>query len=283
MIDRQPSSELSTLNLYLQQISKNPLLTREEEASTAELVVSGCPRARHLMIESNLRFVVSIAKRYAYRKVPLIDIIGYGNIGLIRAVDKFDPSKGFRFSTCAAWWIRESIESSIANSSREIHLPSHIIRDLTPILRAKRYIEATEKASATSSDIASILDIPIASVEKALAYDSQIQSFDSHEDDGISTMSPEQFVPSEAASQEECLQSGEVSELIQRWLLTLTEKQRIVIEHRFGLNNKDVMTLEELAIEFMVTRERVRQIQVEVIERFRKFLLRNKIFKSSLL
>lgn len=273
---------LDTMSQYIKQISSKRLLTAEEEISLAISIAAGDFAARQLMIESNLRLVVSMVRRFANRGVPMMDLIEEGNLGLITAVEKFDPKMGCRFSTYAAWWINQSIEISIVKTSRAVRLPHHVIRNLTSVLRAKRGIEATEKAHATDEDIAEKLNISVDEVRRALECDIKVDSLDSPEGDEArtplgSTLSNNDPEP------DDLLQEEQVCAMLDVWLSKLTDKQRKIIEKRFGLNNQEISTLEELASEFSVTHERIRQIQIKILENLSKFLQRQRVSKSDVL
>jgi RNA polymerase nonessential primary-like sigma factor len=281
----EPDTELlsDVTQIYLHEIGLNPLLSPEEELHYARRAAQGDFAARQKMIERNLRLVVNIAKHYLNRSVPLLDLVEEGNLGLMHALEKFDPERGFRFSTYATWWIRQNIERAIMNQSRTIRLPVHVIKELNLVLRAKRHLEAHAEREASIEDIAHLLDKPADEVRSVLAHNEHTASLDAPLDiDPLlsigDSISDEQIVSPEAE-----LQTHEIESLVKQWLDQLNDKQRTVIERRFGLNSKEVCTLEELAARLGLTRERVRQIQLEALGQLRRILRRCGLSKDVLL
>jgi RNA polymerase nonessential primary-like sigma factor len=269
--------------IYLHEIGLNPLLSPEEELHYARRAAQGDFTARQKMIERNLRLVVNIAKHYLNRSVPLLDLVEEGNLGLMHALEKFDPERGFRFSTYATWWIRQNIERAIMNQSRTIRLPVHVIKELNLALRAKRHLEAHGEREASIDDIAHLLGKPAEEIRSVLAHNEYMASLDAPLDiDPLlsigESISDEQTVNAEAG-----LQTQEIESLVQQWLEQLNDKQRTVIERRFGLNRQEVCTLEELARHLGLTRERVRQIQLEALVQLRRILRRRGLSKDVLL
>ncbi len=267
-----PDKQLDATRLYLSEIGFSPLLSAEEEVRYARLALAGDARARNHMIESNLRLVVKIARRYLNRGLPLLDLIEEGNLGLIRAVEKFDPERGFRFSTYATWWIRQTIERAIMNQTRTIRLPIHVVKELNVYLRAARHLAQTEGGEPTPDDIARFLDKPAEDVMRLMGFRERIASVD--EPLGRDTeKSMLESIPDEGNTDPaEILQDDDMQSHLEIWLSQLNEKQREVVVRRFGLEGRGVSTLEEVGKEIGVTRERVRQIQMEALRRLRQIL-----------
>jgi RNA polymerase nonessential primary-like sigma factor len=269
--------------IYLHQIGLNPLLSPDEELVYARRTVQGDFAARQKMIERNLRLVVNIAKHYLNRSVPLLDLVEEGNLGLMHALEKFDPERGFRFSTYATWWIRQNIERAIMNQSRTIRLPVHVIKDLNLVLRAKRHLEAHAEREASIDDIAHLLGKPAEEIRSVLAHNEHMASLDAPLDIDPMLSIGESISDEQAVNPETGLQTQEIESLVKQWLEQLNVKQRSVIERRFGLNNQEVCTLEELAGQLGLTRERVRQIQLEALGQLRRILRRHGLSKDELL
>ncbi|MFL6652228.1 MAG: RNA polymerase sigma factor RpoS, partial [Sulfurifustaceae bacterium] len=258
--------------LYLKEIGFSPLLTAEEEVYYSRKAQRGDAAARRRMIESNLRLVVKIARRYMNRGLALLDLIEEGNLGLIRAVEKFDPERGFRFSTYATWWIRQTIERGIMNQTRTIRLPVHVLKEINIYQRAARYLSQKLDHEPTPEEVAQLLDKPIEDVKGMLGLNERLASVDAPLDDDpdrslLDAIADERTLDPEKAQQREDLQG-----LIESWLNELNDKQREVVERRFGLNGREISTLEEVGADIGVTRERVRQIQVEALKRLRVIL-----------
>ena len=269
-----PQGDLDATRIYLGEIGFSPLLTAEEEVYYARRSLRGDEQARKRMIESNLRLVVKIARRYMNRGLALLDLIEEGNLGLIRAVEKFDPEKGFRFSTYATWWIRQTIERALMNQTRTVRLPIHVVKEINIYLRAARKLAQTLDREPSPEDVARMLDIPIEDVKRMLGLNERISSFDMptgfDSDKSLLDTIPDE----QNADPSSLLQSDDVQRHIDTWLSQLTDKQRAVVERRFGLHGREVSTLEEIGNELGVTRERVRQIQLEAIKRLRQILER---------
>ena len=269
--------------LYLNEIGAKPLLTPDEEVATARLVRAGDFQARQKMIEHNLRLVVNIAKHYLNRGIPLLDLIEEGNLGLIHALEKFDPERGFRFSTYATWWVRQSIERGIMNQSRTIRLPVHVVKEINLVLRAIRHLESAANRETSVERIAALIDRPVADVRRILQLNEHIASLDAPLEIDPSHTIGEAIADEAAVNPETLLQCSETDSLLRDWLGQLTLRQRQVIERRYGLNGADISTLDVLAGELGLTRERVRQIQVEALDRLRKIVKRGGIASDSLL
>ncbi|MDP2030523.1 MAG: RNA polymerase sigma factor RpoS [Thiobacillus sp.] len=275
-------TQVDVTQLYLNEIGKSPLLTAVEEAALARRVVLGDFEARQIMIERNLRLVVNIAKHYANRGLTLLDLVEEGNLGLIHALEKFDPERGFRFSTYATWWIRQNIERAIMNQSRTIRLPVHIIKELNIYLRAKRHLETHGVSDATLEDIAALTCHPIEDVRRIMQLNERVTSLDAPLDIDPSLSLGEAIADDNAHLPDEMLQLEEIGHHVTEWMTQLNDKQRWVIERRFGLNGLEACTLEDLASELQVTRERVRQIQMESLRMLRQMLRRRGMSKDQL-
>jgi len=281
------AAELSTdtTQHYLNQIGSRPLLTVAEEVHYATLAKQGEFSARQKMIEHNLRLVVSIAKHYINRGVVLLDLIEEGNLGLMRAIDKFEPERGFRFSTYATWWIRQSIERAIMNQARTVRLPVHMVRELNQILRAKYHLEAQhhDGKEATAEDIAHLVDRPIEDVQDILALSEHATSLDAPLDNDPQASLMDMLPGAAEDAPDSQAEQHEMTLLVRDWLKKLPDKQRLVITRRFGLDNDDPATLEQLAAEMNVTRERVRQIQQEALVKLKRALTSRGVGKDALL
>lgn len=268
----EQQKNLDATQLYLNEIGFSPLLSAEEEVYFARKALKGEEAARKRMIESNLRLVVKISRRYVNRGLALLDLIEEGNLGLIRAVEKFDPERGFRFSTYATWWIRQTIERAIMNQTRTIRLPIHVVKELNVYLRAARELSQKLDHEPSPEEIANLLDKPVEDVERMLGLNERVTSMDTP----IGPSSDKTLVDTVADTQVSdpvaLLQDSDLSENLNGWLDELSEKQREVVTRRFGLQGHESSTLEEVGREIGLTRERVRQIQVEALRRLRDIL-----------
>ncbi|WP_374350487.1 RNA polymerase sigma factor RpoS [Chitinimonas sp.] len=269
--------------IYLNDIGHNALLTPDEERRLARLVVQGDFDARQKMIEHNLRLVVNIAKHYINRGMALLDLIEEGNIGLMHALEKFDPERGFRFSTYATWWIRQSIERAIMNQSRTIRLPVHVIKELNVYLRAQRHLEAQLGREPTLDEVAFQVGKPVEDVRRVMNLNERMASLDAPLDIDPMLSIGESIPDEQHDGPEMILQNAEVQRYVRDWLRQLNDKQRMVIERRYGLNGYDICTLEDLAAHLQLTRERVRQIQIEALESLRRLLRRQGVSRDVLL
>lgn len=264
--------EMDATQMYLNEIGISPLLSAEEEVHFSRLALKGDEKGRKRMIESNLRLVVKISRRYINRGLPLLDLIEEGNLGLIRAVEKFDPERGFRFSTYATWWIRQTIERAIMNQTRTIRLPIHVVKELNLYLRAARELTQKLDHEPTAEEIAELLDKPVANVERMLKLNERIASLDT----AVGPLSDKTLLDTIADEYSndpsEELQSNDIQNNLNRWIEELPEKQREVLSRRFGIRGYETSTLEDVGKEIGLTRERVRQIQVEALKRLREIM-----------
>ncbi|AEF04613.1 RNA polymerase sigma factor RpoS [Alteromonas sp. KS69] len=269
--DDQPKN-LDATQLYLGEIGFSPLLSAEEEVFFARKALRGCEASRKRMIVSNLRLVVKIARRYNNRGLALLDLIEEGNLGLIRAVEKFDPERGFRFSTYATWWIRQTIERAIMNQTRTIRLPIHVVKELNVYLRAARELSQKLDHEPTAEEIALALDKPVEDVTKMLRLNERITSVDTPIGGENDKALLDILADEKEFGPEENLQDSDIKSNIVGWLEELNPKQREVLARRFGLMGYEPSTLEDVGAEIGLTRERVRQIQVEALRRLRDIL-----------
>ncbi len=260
-----------SVRLYLREIGKIPLLTAEEELALAKKVVSGDKRAKDAMAEANMRLVVSIAKRYVGRGLDLLDLIQEGNTGLLRAVEKFDPERGFKFSTYATWWIRQAITRAIADQARTIRIPVHMVETINKLLRTQRRLTQELNREPTNEEIAAALEIDVDKVEHIMKIKQDISSLDAsvRDDDEDSVLGDfiedeDTKTPTESASEQL------LKEQVKQILSTLTEREQKILKLRFGLEDGKSHTLEEVGQEFSVTRERIRQIEAKALAKLRK-------------
>ena len=268
------SKSLDATQLYLGEIGFSPLLTAEDEVLYARRALRGDEAARKRMIESNLRLVVKISRRYSNRGLALLDLIEEGNLGLIRAVEKFDPERGFRFSTYATWWIRQTIERALMNQTRTIRLPIHVVKELNIYLRTARELSQKLDHEPTAEEIASKLDKPVGDVSKMLRLNERVSSVDTPiGGDGEKALLD--IIPDVNNSDPEVsTQDSDIKNSLIFWLDELNPKQKEVLARRFGLLGYEPSTLEEVGREISLTRERVRQIQVEGLRRLREILIK---------
>lgn len=274
---------LDATQLYLSEIGFSPLLTADEEKHFSRLALAGDEAARKRMIESNLRLVVKIARRYLHRGLSLLDLIEEGNLGLMRAVEKFDPERGFRFSTYATWWIRQTMERAIMNQTRTIRLPIHVVKELNVYLRAARELTQKLDHEPSAEEIADMLDKPVEEVTWLLGLNERIASMDAPLGPDSETAVVDTIADEAALDPSDLLQDRDIAEGIVQWLEELNEKQREVVARRFGLLGHETATLEEVGQEIGLTRERVRQIQVEALKRLRRIMERQGLSVDALL
>ncbi|RMG38246.1 MAG: RNA polymerase sigma factor RpoS [Gammaproteobacteria bacterium] len=267
-----PDSQLDATRLYLNEIGASKLLTAEEEVHYARLAQKGDEAARRKMIECNLRLVVKIARRYMNRGLALLDLIEEGNLGLIRAVEKFDPERGFRFSTYATWWIRQTIERAIMNQTRTIRLPIHVVKEINAYMRAARQLAQQLDHEPTAEEIADLLDKPIDEVKRLLGLNERTASVDTPYGKDADKPLLDTIADDRVSDPTASLQADDIHAHLDDWLARLNDKQREVVERRFGLHGYENATLEQVAKELGVTRERVRQIQMDALKRLRHIL-----------
>ena len=263
---------LDATQLYLGEIGFSPLLSAEEEVYFSRKALKGCEKSRNRMIESNLRLVVKIARRYNNRGLALLDLIEEGNLGLIRAVEKFDPERGFRFSTYATWWIRQTIERAIMNQTRTIRLPIHVVKELNVYLRTARELAQKLDHEPTAEEIAEKLQVPSADVSRMLKLNEKITSVDTPLGGDNDKALIDILADDDSVGPDYEVQDEDISNSVVKWLNELNTKQREVLARRFGLLGYEPSTLEDVGAEIGLTRERVRQIQVEALKRLRDLL-----------
>ncbi|NKB35444.1 MAG: RNA polymerase sigma factor RpoS [Pseudomonadales bacterium] len=268
--------------LYLKEIGYTPLLSAEEEVYFARRALKGDEASRKRMIESNLRLVVKIARRYINRGLSLLDLIEEGNLGLIHAVEKFDPEKGFRFSTYATWWIRQNIERGLMNQTRTIRLPVHVVKELNTYLRAERELSSKMSKEPTVEEIAALVEKPVKDVKRVMALNEKVTSADAPMAGNSDRPIVDSIADSHVQDPGELFQGSELKSCISGWLHELSEKQREVVSRRFGLNGYDSDTLENVGREIGLTRERVRQIQIEALKRLKIIMGREGIARDVL-
>ena len=272
-VDNVDSFADDSVRLYLREIGKIPLLSPEEEAELAQRVVKGDKKAKDKMVEANMRLVVSIAKRYSGRGLDLIDLIQEGNTGLLRAVEKFDPEKGFKFSTYATWWIRQAITRAIADQARTIRIPVHMVETINKVLRASRKLTQELNREPTIEEIAKDMDMEIEKVEYVMRIKQDIASLDAsvgRDGEDEDSVLGDFVEDEERISPEDSAANQLLKEQIASILSTLSEREQKIIKLRFGIGGGRPHTLEEVGAEFSVTRERIRQIEAKALSKLRK-------------
>ncbi|PIQ42938.1 MAG: RNA polymerase sigma factor RpoS [Gammaproteobacteria bacterium CG11_big_fil_rev_8_21_14_0_20_46_22] len=275
--------DLDPIQLYLNEIGYTPLLTAEEEIQVGRLVVQGDPAARKRMIESNLRLVVKISRHYINRGMAFLDLIEEGNLGLMHAVEKYDPERGFRFSTYATWWIRQTIERAIMNQTRTIRLPVHVIKELNTYLRAGHELEKKLGHKASAEEIAKALDQPLDNVKSILSLNEPMASIDKPLANNPDKRLGDLVADDNSLDPEALLRDMDLQKHLEVWLGELDSRQREVLMRRFGLGDYDErQTLEEVGAAIGLTRERVRQIQIDGLRRLRFILESNEISEDIL-
>lgn len=255
--------------LYLSEIGRAALLTAEEEVTLTRAARAGCLLSRKRMIESNLRLVVNVARSYINRGLPLLDLVEEGNLGLIRAVEKFDPERGCRFSTYATWWIRQSVERALMNQCRTVRLPIHVIRELTIYMRTARELEQRLSRRPSVEEVARELDIPAENVERLFGLNEPTTSADEPLNGTSDRVVLDSLADENCNDPETEYAENAAERSLGHWLDQLTPQQREVVQHRYGLNGHGRKTLEEVGFLLGVTRERVRQIQLAALSRLR--------------
>ncbi|MBC7707844.1 RNA polymerase sigma factor RpoD [Polaromonas sp.] len=260
-----------SVRLYLREIGKIPLLSSEEELALANRVVAGEKDAKDQMAEANMRLVVSIAKRYVGRGLDLLDLIQEGNTGLLRAVEKFDPDKGFKFSTYATWWIRQAITRAIADQARTIRIPVHMVETINKLLRTQRRLTQELNREPSNEEIAKAMEIEVDKVEHIMKIKQDISSLDaSIRDDEEDSVLADFIEDEDTVSPEESATGQLLKEQVKDMLGALTEREQKILKLRFGLEDGKSHTLEEVGQEFSVTRERIRQIEAKALAKLRK-------------
>jgi len=260
-----------SVRLYLREIGKIPLLTAQEELALAQRVVAGDKKAKDEMAEANMRLVVSIAKRYVGRGLDLLDLIQEGNTGLLRAVEKFDPDKGFKFSTYATWWIRQAITRAIADQARTIRIPVHMVETINKLLRTQRRLTQELNREPSNEEIAKEMEIDVEKVEHIMKIKQDISSLDaSVRDDEEDSVLADFIEDEDTISPEESATNQLLKEHVKDMLGSLTEREQKILKLRFGLEDGKSHTLEEVGQEFSVTRERIRQIEAKALAKLRK-------------
>lgn len=264
-------TDVDAAKLYLREIGYTPLLSAEDEMHYGRLAQAGDEKARIHMIEANLRLVVKIARHYAKRGMAFLDVVEEGNLGLMHAVEKFDPEKGFRFSTYATWWIRQNIERALINQTRTIRLPVHVVKELNIYLRAAKALTKELHHDATPEDIADALDKPLEEIKSVLALNEPVTSVDV----ALSAESSKTIldtIEDEGDNPEEALEQNDLHLHLEAWLDELPPLQHEIIARRFGFERYEPMTLEEIGNAVGLTRERVRQLQAEALKILRKIV-----------
>lgn len=262
-----------SVRLYLREIGKIPLLTPEEEADLAQRIVKGDKKAKDKMVESNMRLVVSIAKRYGGRGLDFLDLIQEGNTGLLRAVEKFDPDKGFKFSTYATWWVRQAITRAIADQARTIRIPVHMVETINKVLRTTRKLTAELNREPTNEEIAKALDMEPEKIDYVMRIKQDIASLDAsvgRDGDDEDSVLGDFVEDEERDSPEESASNQILKEQLSEIIATLTDREQKIIRLRFGIGGGKPHTLEEVGNEFDVTRERIRQIEAKALAKLRK-------------
>jgi len=287
-----PSSDESgdALTVYLRGVRRTELFTAQEEFETATRARAGDFAVRQSMIEHNLRLVVSIAKGYMGRGVPMADLVEEGNLGLMHAIDKFEPERGFRFSTYATWWIRQSVDRALMYQGRAVRLPVNVVRELQHVLRARRLLEndaellAQRPEGIRVEDIAALLGQEPHHVAELLAMSEAPRSLDASLDrSGDEQTLGDGLIDEVTQAPEDVALSHEVDLLLEEWIGTLSLRERAVLEGRFGLHDQEPETLDTLSVRLGLTRERVRQVQNEALMKLKRYLTRRGITQQSLI
>jgi RNA polymerase nonessential primary-like sigma factor len=270
--DPSPIKQLDAIQIYLSEIGFSPLLSAQEEVKYAREAIAGKKSSRERMIVSNLRLVVKIARKYNHRGMALLDLIEEGNLGLMHAVEKFDPERGFRFSTYATWWIRQTIERAFMNQTRTIRLPIHVVKELNLYLRTARSLAQKLDHEPTSQDIAEATGERLSNVQKILKLNERTSSIDTPINDDGTNAILDIIITDDDSTPEHQFESNMLKKDIIHWLALLSAKQREVLARRFGLLGYEPTTLENIGDDIGLTRERVRQIQIEALKRLKDIL-----------
>jgi RNA polymerase nonessential primary-like sigma factor len=264
-VEPQDDELRDSTSVYLNEIGLTPLLSPDAERALSRRVCAGDAQARQQMIEANLRLVVAVARGYVGRGVPLLDLIAEGHLGLIRAVEKFEPERRLRFSTYAVWWIREAVQHALMHQGRTVRVPVHVLREFAQVLRARRQFVAVRGRMPTIDELAQALGRPTAEVAGLFSATERISSLDAPLSESDDRALIEQLVVEGDVAKVDDASGSRIA----GWIACLPERQRLVLERRFGLNDQGVQTLAEIAGELGLTRERVRQIQTEALKRLR--------------
>ena len=296
LIDEEESEDLDSLTtgqylddvsddsvrLYLREIGKIPLLSAEEEMDLARRIVEGDKKAKDKMAEANMRLVVSIAKRYSGRGLDFLDLIQEGNTGLLRAVEKFDPDKGFKFSTYATWWIRQAITRAIADQARTIRIPVHMVETINKLLRTQRRMTQELNREPTTEELSKELDMEPEKIEYVIKIKQDISSLDAgvgRDGEGGDSVLQDFIVDDDTVSPEDSASNQLLKEQVQEILSSLSDREQKIVRMRFGLDNGKNHTLEEVGQEFAVTRERIRQIEAKALAKLRKHKDAKKLYE----
>lgn len=273
--NEEQNFDTDVIQLYLKEIANKPLLTKEDEILYSRKTLRGDSKAKKVMIESNLRLVVSIAKKYRGSNLLLSDLIDEGNIGLITAVEKFDPERGFRFSTYATWWIKQTIERAIHNQSRTIRLPVHVSKEINTILRTHKQLMKKNNQEPTHDQLAEKLQCSVKSVSQTLNFDAPVMSFDQGGKDDSPSQSMATFIADKnSMTPDHNMDENDLQMLTQKILSSLSRRDREILCRRFGLLGYETQTLQEVAAEVGLTRERIRQLQVTSLAKLKNALQR---------
>lgn len=269
-----------SVRLYLREIGKIPLLTPEEELALAQRVKAGDKKAKDQMAEANMRLVVSIAKRYSGRGLDFLDLIQEGNTGLLRAVEKFDPDKGFKFSTYATWWIRQAITRAIADQARTIRIPVHMVETINKLLRTQRRMTQELNREPTIEELATEMEMEPEKIEYVMKIKQDITSLDANvRDDDDESVLGDFIEDTDAKTPDESAAIQLLKEQVKEMLSVLTEREQKILKMRFGLEDGKSHTLEEVGQEFSVTRERIRQIEAKALSKLRKHKDSKKLYE----
>lgn len=271
-----------SVRLYLREIGKIPLLSSEEELELAQRVVAGDKKAKDKMAEANMRLVVSIAKRYSGRGLDFLDLIQEGNTGLLRAVEKFDPDKGFKFSTYATWWIRQAITRAIADQARTIRIPVHMVETINKLLRTQRRMTQELNREPTIEELAKELEMEPEKIEYVIKIKQDISSLDAgvgRDGDEEESVLGDFIEDEDTISPEDSATNQLLKEKVQEVLSSLSDREQKIVRMRFGLDTGKSHTLEEVGQEFAVTRERIRQIEAKALAKLRKHKDAKKLYE----
>jgi RNA polymerase nonessential primary-like sigma factor len=270
--EKQTHSELDPTTMYLNEIGHTPLLSANEEIRLAREIVKGNDNSRKQMIESNLRLVVTLAKRSLNRGLPLLDLIEEGNLGLMRAVEKFDPELGFRFSTYATWWIKQSIDRAIMNNGKTIRMPIHVIKEMNACARAMRQLTEELGRNPSDAELAERMQLPVKQIVKLRKREIEVCSADVPLANDADSSLLDVFPDDKDAGPEKILEKEDLRKKLEKWVERLSAREAEIVARRFGLYGYEASTLDQVGEEIGLTRERVRQIQIEALSRLRRYL-----------